>query len=100
MCSGPDEFPWGYRERRRRSFGAVRDGLGGQAGMFGRGCFFRLLMACVLGGLQSGLNLLNLTAFGVFRLAAGVVLGLAPRFLGGGKDGDLFLFAAFRVTAG
>jgi len=68
--------------------------------MFGRGRFFRRLMARVLGGLKPGLRFLELAAFRVLGLTFRVVIGPAPRFLGGGKDRNRFLFAAFGVAFG
>ena len=58
------------------------------------------LSACIFGGLETSLRLLDLATGAFLGFPARVVLGLAPRFLSGGKDGDFFLFAALRVAAG
>ena len=51
--------------------------------MFCRRCCFGGLVPGVLFGLEPGFLLLDFAAFGVFSLAAGVVLGFAPSFFGG-----------------
>ena len=68
--------------------------------MFGLRCLLRRLVTRVLGGLQASFGLLNLAAGAFLGFPAGIVLGLAAGFLGGGEDRDLFLLTAFRVAAG
>src|ERR1700722_1613297 len=41
-----------------------------------------------------------LEPLGILRLAAGVIVGFTPRFLGGGEDRDFLLLAAFGVAFG
>jgi hypothetical protein len=54
--------------------------------MFRGRCCFRSLVARILFGLEAGFFLLDFASFGVLSLAAGIVLCLAARFLGGRQD--------------